>query len=47
MSGENHKIEYGEEVLKDGKKVPSKFLAFYECYGKSYLAGIDGKLLKE
>lgn len=41
--GEHHKIEYAEEVKKDGTKVPSKLLAFYKCDGKCYLAGINGK----
>ena len=41
--GNRHKIEYGEEVKKDGTKVPSKLLAYYKCNGKSYLVGINGK----
>lgn len=41
--GKQHKIEYGEEVLKDGTKRPSKLLAFYTCGNKTYLAGIGGK----
>lgn len=40
-----HKVEYGEEVLKDGTKVPSTLLAFYKCpkTDKSYLWGINGQ----
>jgi hypothetical protein len=41
----HHDIEYGDEVLKDGTRKPSKILAFYRCKGKSYLAGIGGKLI--
>ena len=40
--GQKHTVEYGEEVLKDGTKKPSKLLAFYSCGDKSYLAGING-----
>lgn len=40
---ERHIIQYGEEILPDGTRKPSKLLAFYNCKGKSYLAGIDGK----
>ena len=40
--GQQHPIEYGEEVLKDGTKKPSKLLAFYMCGDKAYLAGING-----
>jgi hypothetical protein len=43
MCGKRHKVKYGEEVLSDGTKVPSKTLAFYKCNGKDYLAGIEGK----
>ncbi len=38
-----HKVQFGEEILKDGTRVPSKLLAFYKCGKKSYLAGINGK----
>jgi len=41
----NHKVEYGDKVLKDGSKVPSKLIAFYKCKGKLYLAGLNGKSL--
>jgi hypothetical protein len=41
----HHKIEHGEEVLKDGTRKPSRILALYRCKGKSYLAGIGGKLI--
>lgn len=45
MCGKNHRVQYGEEVLKDGTKKPSTFLAFYKCQRKSYLCGINGKLI--
>ncbi len=41
--GERHIITYGDEVMPDGTKKPSKLLAFYDCGGKSYLAGINGR----
>ena len=41
--GERHLIDYGKEVMKDGSKKKTKFLAFYKCGGKAYLAGINGK----
>ena len=40
-----HTIEYGTQEI-DGKHVPSKLLAFYQCGSKSYLAGINGRLWK-
>lgn len=40
--GEFHAIEYGEEVMSDGTRKPSKLLAFYKCSDKSYLSGING-----
>jgi hypothetical protein len=43
ICGEEHQIEYGDQVLKDGTRLQSKKLAFYKCNGKAYLAGIDGK----
>ncbi len=44
--GESHCIEYGEEILADGTLKKSKLLAFYKCGGKSYLAGINGKIIE-
>lgn len=41
--GEIHEVEFGEEVLKDGTRVPSDSLAFYKCGKKCYLCGVDGK----
>ena len=41
--GETHAIRYGDKILEDGTKIPSKLLAYYICCGKSYLAGINGK----
>jgi hypothetical protein len=44
--GKNHRVRYGEEVLEDGTRKPSKMLAFYTCKGKTYLAGINGKEIR-
>ena len=44
--GKEHDIKYGDRVLEDGTKVPSKLLAFYNCGDELYLAGIDGKLVE-
>lgn len=41
--GQQHMIEYADEVLPDRTKRKSKLLAFYKCGDKSYLAGINGK----
>lgn len=43
ICGGQHPVEYGEKVLDDGTKVPSKLLAFFRCSGKTYLCGIDGR----
>lgn len=40
-----HDVEYGDEVMNDGTKIPSKLLAFYECNGSTYLCGLNGKEL--
>jgi len=44
--GKKHKVEYGEEILKDGTRIPSKLLGFIKCRGKAYLVAINGKLIK-
>lgn len=44
--GKRHRVRYGEEVLADGTRKPSKMLAFYKCKGISYLAGINGREIK-
>lgn len=44
--GEEHPIEYGKQEMPDGTWKETKLLAFYKCGDKSYLAGIDGRLLK-
>ena len=46
ICGETHPVEYGERVLEDGTKVPSKMLAFFRCGGECYLCGINGKELR-
>ena len=43
MCNKRHKIEYGDQVLKDGTKKPSQSLAFFKCGESMYLAGINGK----
>ena len=45
--GKLHLIKYGQEVLKDGTKVPSDSLAFITCEGKEYLVGMFGKQIGE
>ncbi len=43
ICGERHKIKYGKEKQPDGTWKETKLLAFYDCGDKSYLAGINGK----
>ena len=43
MCGKRHKVKYGDEILSDGTKKPSKLLAFFNCGKNAYLAGINGK----
>jgi hypothetical protein len=43
--GGTHEVMYGEKVLPDGTKEPSKLLAFYKCGEHSYLCGIDGRAI--
>jgi len=45
--GNIHKVKYGDRVLEDGTKVPSKVLAYIKCDNNDqvYLVGISGKLL--
>ena len=45
--GEQHIVEYADEVLEDGTKVKSNLLACITCpkTNKSYLVGINGKKL--
>lgn len=45
--GKKHDVVYGEELLKDGTRKPSKKLAFVKCSnGSTYLIGINGKLIR-
>ena len=49
--GEDHLIEYGtaQHMLKDGTMTEpevSKELGFYTCEGNSYLASVNGRLLR-
>ena len=41
--GEQHKVEYGDEIQKDGTMKKSKVLAFYKCGDTAFLAGINGR----
>lgn len=43
-----HKVEYGEKVLEDGTKIPSKLLSFIKCTkdGTLYLVGVNGKSIQ-
>jgi hypothetical protein len=43
--GMDHEVEYGNRVMEDGTKRPSKMLSFYKCGDKAYLAGINGRSL--
>lgn len=45
--GKRHRIQYGNEVNKDGTKTPSKLFAFYKCRGELYLAGVNGKDIRK
>jgi hypothetical protein len=44
LCGKRHKVEYGT-TIKDGVKVESKLLAFYSCGKKSYVCGVNGKMI--
>ena len=41
--GKMHRVLYGDEIMKDGIKKPSRLLAFFKCHGKLYFCGINGK----
>lgn len=41
--GKNHRVTYGEEVLWDGTRIPTKLLAFMKCGKNTYLCGVNGK----
>ena len=43
ICGKSHRVKYGWEVLPDGKRVPTKLIAFMKCGKRAYLCGIDGK----
>ena len=43
---ELHEVAYGDEILKDGTKVPSKMLAYVNCTnGSMYLVGLNGEYI--
>jgi len=41
--GKMHKVKYAKAITEDGREIPNKSLAFVECQGKLFLAGINGK----
>jgi len=43
--GQQHNVQYGDEILPDGTRQPSKLLAYYKCRDTAYLAGINGKAI--
>ena len=43
--GENHQVEYGDEVLSDGTKTPSRMLGVVKCGEKMFLVAIAGQSL--
>lgn len=45
--GNIHPVEYGDRVEKDGTKVPDTMLAFVQCHKKTYLIGMNGKMMKQ
>jgi len=47
MCGIDHAIEFGERILPDGRREESRSLSFYRCGKAFYLAGIDGRELRE
>lgn len=47
MCGERHKIQYGKEIMRDGTRKESKLLAFYKCGDEVYLAGFNGKDIRQ
>ena len=44
--GNRHKVRYGERVLADGTRQPSKMAGFIKFGGKPYLVAINGKRIK-
>lgn len=45
--GKEHLLEYGKQEQPDGTWKETKVLAFYKCGEKTYLAGIDGRVIKK
>lgn len=41
--GAEHQVSYGERVLADGTREPSKLLAIVKCGEHAYLVGLDGR----
>jgi hypothetical protein len=44
--GKAHEVKYGEKVNADSTRQPSKMLAFVSCGEKSFLVGIQGKVIE-
>lgn len=40
---ETHDVVYGEQILEDGTRIPSKMLAFVECGKRTYVVGVNGR----
>lgn len=43
ICGKMHRVRYGDLILPDGTKKPSTLFAYFNCRGKSYMCGINGK----
>lgn len=43
--GKKHEVKYGEKVLPDGTKEPSKLLGYVKCGKDIYLVAVAGKEL--
>ena len=42
-----HPVKYGDQVLPDGRREPSRLLGFYDCGGKTWLCAVDGRSVME
>jgi len=41
--GKLHPVRYGERILPDGTREPSRVLGYFTCRGKAYLCSVAGK----
>ena len=47
ICGKRHRVKYGQKKNPDtGELEDSKLLAFFNCGGKSYLCGINGREIR-